>query len=117
MRPAMKPATGFQRPFFFCSARNSAASSSADPVEVAVLAALNLADEYMRTTQDLRALDDEVERIGAVLLEAGALDVVLATPALPRDDTMGDPVAAGAREGNARRDEAQDRQPVHDRPG
>ncbi len=31
MRPATKPTTGFQRPFFFSSARNCAASSSAEP--------------------------------------------------------------------------------------
>ena len=51
------------------------ASGTADPVEVAVLAALNLADEVVRTSEELRSLDDEVaertnelcRRIDAVL--------------------------------------------------
>lgn len=55
------------------------ASQSADPVEVAVLAALNLADEYMRSTEEMRALDDELgertlemcRRIDAVLETRG----------------------------------------------
>lgn len=50
-------------------------SGSADPVEVAVLAALNLADEVVRTTEELRSLDDEVGERAAELCRR--IDAVL----------------------------------------